>query len=151
MGPIWIGAHHRKKTRCLDTFTVLLQPHKSPRCLRKFGSYLPVNLLTSNFQQLLKLIQPKMPIGQTSRYHRTSGSGPGRGKWKVMETRILPGFFFPWSSFLEMGRDSMGINSRNRSFPPSQFSVLYLFQLCTHPDFCVQIPPCFSQSRFASL
>lgn len=150
MGPIWIGAHHRKKTRCLDTFTVLLQPHKSPWCLRKFGSYLPVNLLTSNFQQLLKLIQPKMPIGQTLRYHRTSGSRPGKGKWKVMEARILPGFFFLKFFF----RNGQRFNGHwfQESLPlSSQFSVLYLLQLCTHPDLCVEIPPCFSWSRFTSL
>lgn len=40
------GAHLNGSASRLDTFTVLLQPHKSPRCLRELGSYLPVNLLT---------------------------------------------------------------------------------------------------------
>lgn len=31
-----------------------------------------------------------MPIEQTLLYYRTSGSDPGKRKWKVMETNILP-------------------------------------------------------------
>lgn len=117
---LWIWAYQEENTRYLDIFTVyhlFSNPIKTPD--------ISENLDANHLWIFSHQISSSSEVNTTKNANRTDFAilqniwfWSWQEKMKSNGNQYFARICFFQGSFLEMGRDSMGINSRNCSFPP---------------------------------
>lgn len=117
---LWIWTYQEENTGYLDTFTVC---HLFSNPIKPLKSQEIWMLITCESSHIKFPVVPE--VNTTKNANRTDFAilqniwfWSWQEKMKSNGNQYFARICFFQGSFLEMGRDSMSINSRNRSFPP---------------------------------